>query len=78
VGAAAEEYPKELERMTDLTTLTADERRRIVEDYLEAVFGEPESAVAERIRIGAPELPEDPSADQVAAWGGARRAAARP
>jgi DNA-binding transcriptional MerR regulator len=60
--------PKELERMTDLTTLTAEERRRIVDDYLEAVFGDAESAVAERIRIGAPELPEDPSADQVAAW----------
>ena len=60
--------PKELERMTDLTTLTAEERRRIVDDYLEAVFGDAESAVAERIRIGAPELPDDPSADQVAAW----------
>jgi DNA-binding transcriptional MerR regulator len=31
--------PEELERMTDLTTLTADERRRIVvDDYLDAVF----------------------------------------
>lgn len=32
--------PQELKRMTDLTTLTADERRRIVEDYLDAVFGD--------------------------------------
>jgi DNA-binding transcriptional MerR regulator len=60
--------PEELERMTDLTTLTAEERRRIVDDYLDAVFGDARGAVAEKIRIGAPELPDDPTADQVAAW----------
>jgi DNA-binding transcriptional MerR regulator len=60
--------PEELERMTDLTTLTADERRRIVDDYLDAVFGDQSGPVAERLRMGAPELPEDPTADQVAAW----------
>jgi DNA-binding transcriptional MerR regulator len=60
--------PKELERMTDLTTLTAEERRRIVDGYLDAVFGDERGAVAEKIRIGAPELPDDPTADQVAAW----------
>ncbi len=54
--------------MTDLTTLTTDERRRIVDDYLEAVFGDDSSGVADKLRIGAPELPEDPSPDQVAAW----------
>jgi hypothetical protein len=60
--------PKELERMTDLTTLTAEERRQIIDDYLDAVFGDAHGAVAEKTRIGAPELPDDPSADQVAAW----------
>jgi DNA-binding transcriptional MerR regulator len=60
--------PKELERMTDLTTLTAEERRRILEDYLDAVFGGHPSPVADRLRMGAPELPDDPTADQVAAW----------
>jgi DNA-binding transcriptional MerR regulator len=60
--------PEELERMTDLTTLTAEERRRILVDYLDAVFGGDASPVADRLRHGAPELPEDPSADQVAAW----------
>lgn len=59
---------KELELMTDLTTLTAAERRRILDDYLDAVFGEQQSEVAERMRVGAPELPDDPTADQVAAW----------
>ncbi|MDQ3879575.1 MAG: MerR family transcriptional regulator [Chloroflexota bacterium] len=60
--------PEELERMTDLTTITADERRRIVDDYLDAVFGDHDGPVAAKLRVGAPELPEDPSADQVAAW----------
>lgn len=54
--------------MTDLTTLTADERRRILDDYLNAVFGERHSQIAERMRLGAPELPDDPTPDQVAAW----------
>jgi DNA-binding transcriptional MerR regulator len=60
--------PKELELMTDLTTLSGEERRRILDDYLNAVFGDEHSEVAEKMRFGAPELPEDPTADQVAAW----------
>jgi DNA-binding transcriptional MerR regulator len=60
--------PEELELMTDLTTLTAGERRRILDDYLDAVFGDEPSPVADRLRMGAPELPEDPTADQAAAW----------
>jgi DNA-binding transcriptional MerR regulator len=59
---------KEIELMTDLTTLTAEERRRILDDYLDAVFGENPSDVAERMRVHAPELPDDPTVDQVAAW----------
>jgi DNA-binding transcriptional MerR regulator len=60
--------PKELELMTHLTKLTVEERRRILDDYLDAVFdGEP-NPVADRLRSGAPELPDDPSAEQVAAW----------
>ncbi len=60
--------PEELERMTDLTTMTAQERRRIVDDYVEAVFGDTQHEVADKLRIGAPDLPEDPTPDQVAAW----------
>lgn len=59
---------KGLDIMTDLTTLTAEERRRIVEDYLDAVFGNDPHAVADKMRMGTPELPDDPSPDQVAAW----------
>jgi len=69
LGAVARSTdPQELERMTDLTTITAAERRRIVDNYLDAVFGDYDSAVVDRLRIGAPELPEEPTADQVAAW----------
>ena len=57
-----------LTSMTDLTSMTADERHRILDDYLDAVFGYHESPVAERLRTGEPELPDDPTADQVAAW----------
>jgi DNA-binding transcriptional MerR regulator len=60
--------PKELQRMTDLTALTAEERRRIVDDYLDAVFGNDASAVAQKLSMGAPELPDDPTPEQVAAW----------
>ncbi len=60
--------PKELGRITDLTTLTADARRRIVDDYLDAVFGSEPSVVADKLRMGTSELPEDPTPDQVAAW----------
>jgi DNA-binding transcriptional MerR regulator len=67
-AVAVSTNPQELERMTDLTTLTAHERRRILDDYLDAVFGEHPSPVAEKLRMGAPDLPEDPTPDQVAAW----------
>jgi DNA-binding transcriptional MerR regulator len=51
---------EELHRMSDLTVLSAAERRRIVDDYLEAVFGGADSPVADTLRAGVPELPEDP------------------
>ncbi|MCL9759801.1 MerR family transcriptional regulator [Frankia sp. AiPa1] len=59
---------EELARMTDLTTLTAEQRRRIVDDYLDAVFGDAPDPVADRLSMGAPELPDDPTPEQVAAW----------
>lgn len=59
---------EESQLMTDLTALTAGERRRIVEEYLDAVFGDASGTVAGKYRMGIPELPEDPSPEQVAAW----------
>lgn len=54
--------------MSDFASLTAEEHRRIVEEYLDAVFGDNRGAVADAMRMGAPELPEDPAPEQVAAW----------
>jgi hypothetical protein len=54
--------------MTHLTKLTVEDRRRILDDYLDAVFDGQPNPVADRLRLGAPELPDDPSAEQVAAW----------
>ena len=53
--------------MTNLTTMTAEERRWIVEDDVEAVFGDADHGVAEKLRLGATELPENQTPDQVAA-----------
>ncbi len=60
--------PKEFTAVFDFTVLSSEARRRVLEDYLEAVFADPASPVAERMRLGAPELPDDPSPEQVAAW----------
>lgn len=54
--------------MTEATTLTAEERRRIIGDYLKAVFGDRSGGLADPMRVGAPDLAEDPTVDQVAAW----------
>jgi len=59
---------EELQRMTELTNSTAEQRRRIVEDYLDAVFGDSPSAVGDKLAMGAPELPDDPTPEQIAAW----------
>lgn len=67
-AVAAATDPRELERMTDLTTLTAEQRRQILDDYLDSVFGNEPSAVADKLAMGAPELPDDPTPAQVAAW----------
>jgi DNA-binding transcriptional MerR regulator len=57
-----------LQRMTDVTTMTAAERRRIIDDYLDAVFGDDPTAVTDKIGMGAPELPDSPTPEQLDAW----------
>ncbi len=64
--------PEELHAMTDLAALSAAERRRIVDDYLDAVFGDARgdggSVVADKYAVGTPELPDDPTPEQLGAW----------
>jgi DNA-binding transcriptional MerR regulator len=59
-----------LDRMHELATLTAEERRRIVGEFIEEVFaGLPEEAgVRARMEAAPPDLPEDPTPAQVTAW----------
>ena len=65
-GATAEE----MTMMHRLATLTEAERRRLVDDFLEAVFGGAGSdpAFGGFMRTLAPELPDDPDPAQLRAW----------
>jgi DNA-binding transcriptional MerR regulator len=64
---------EELERMTRLAQATAEERRRIIDQFFDAVFSgvprTPESeAFASRMRGVSPDLPDEPTDAQVDAW----------
>ncbi|MFE3253055.1 MerR family transcriptional regulator [Streptomyces sp. NPDC059209] len=56
--------------MNRLARLSADERRRIIEDFMEEVFGglDIDDELRGRLRHAAIDLPDDPTPDQVDAW----------
>ncbi|MBE2320602.1 MerR family transcriptional regulator [Solirubrobacter sp. CPCC 204708] len=62
--------PQELQRMHKLAKLSDDERKRIVANFLDTAFEgldmDPEFVA--RMKSGLPELPEEPSPEQVDAW----------
>ncbi|MBA3747529.1 MAG: MerR family transcriptional regulator, partial [Solirubrobacterales bacterium] len=62
--------PQEMTLMHQLARLSADERRRIVDDFLDDVLGDLEidPGLAERMRRTRPDLPDDPTPEQVEAW----------
>ncbi|MFJ6569460.1 MerR family transcriptional regulator [Streptomyces sp. NPDC091292] len=62
--------PEELELMHHLAKLSEDERHRLTADFLDAVFDRPDATpgVAGVSRSLTPVLPDDPEAEQVAAW----------
>lgn len=61
--------PEEVQRMTAFAHASADEARRIMDDFLSAVFADHEdNPFAARMRAAIPELSEDPSEAQVDAW----------
>jgi DNA-binding transcriptional MerR regulator len=62
--------PEETELMHRLAQLSEDERRRLIGDFLDAVFGglDAAPAFAGVMRSMTPELPDSPEAEQVQAW----------
>ncbi|WP_067821088.1 MerR family transcriptional regulator [Actinomadura kijaniata] len=62
--------PKEMELMHRLAKLSDEERRRLITDFVDATFEGLESApgFADRMRAAVPELPDDPTPEQVEAW----------
>jgi len=70
VAAARDTTPKEMKLMHDLARLGAEERRNIVSDFVDEVFAglDAEPTIAARMRMATPELPDDPTTEQVEAW----------
>ncbi|MFE7580134.1 MerR family transcriptional regulator [Streptomyces gardneri] len=62
--------PEETELMHRLAQLSEDERRRLIGDFLDVVFGGLDAAPAFDgvMRSMTPELPDNPEAEQVQAW----------
>jgi DNA-binding transcriptional MerR regulator len=68
--AAGEPDGKDLRTMTRLAHISEDERRRIVEEFLDEVLGglDIDPGLEARLRGGLPQLPDEPAPDQVEAW----------
>lgn len=70
VIAARASDPKEMETMNRLARMSEQERWRIVEDFLDELFGglEVDPGFEAMMRSARPDLPEDPTPEQVDAW----------
>ncbi|MEV6833299.1 MerR family transcriptional regulator [Streptomyces sp. NPDC051133] len=62
--------PEETKLMHRLTQLSGDERRRLIDDFVEGTFGtvDADPAAVAMVRAATPDLPDDPTGEQVAAW----------
>ncbi|MFG2730194.1 MerR family transcriptional regulator [Streptomyces canus] len=58
--------PEETHRMHELARLSETERRRLIDDFLDAVFEAPGSEAIRRSMT--PELPDRPTEEQLQAW----------
>jgi DNA-binding transcriptional MerR regulator len=70
VAAARDTTPKEMKLVHDLARLSAEQRRSIVGDFVDEVLDglDAEPGIAARMRAVTPELPDDPTTEQVEAW----------
>jgi DNA-binding transcriptional MerR regulator len=61
--------PEEVQRMTAFAQATAEESRRIMEEFLDSIFADhQDNPFAQRMRTALPVLPVEPSAGQIDAW----------
>ncbi|MEU8175872.1 MerR family transcriptional regulator [Microbispora hainanensis] len=60
--------PEEMDLMHRLARLSADERRRLIDGFLDAAFGGLDADLTGVRRTMTPELPDDPEDEQVEAW----------
>ncbi|WP_030459297.1 MerR family transcriptional regulator [Kitasatospora sp. NRRL B-11411] len=62
--------PEETELMHRLVRLSAEERRRLIEEFVDDTFGTADAnpELVALLRAAVPELPEEPTTDQVTAW----------
>ncbi|MFC6082012.1 helix-turn-helix domain-containing protein [Sphaerisporangium aureirubrum] len=61
---------EEIAQMSELARLSAEQRKQIVDDFLDEVLSDldPSGGIHTRLRLGTPDLPDDPTAAQVDAW----------
>jgi hypothetical protein len=62
--------PEETKPMHRLTQLSGGERRCLIDDFVDGTFGtvDADPAAVAMVRAATPDLPGDPSREQVAAW----------
>jgi DNA-binding transcriptional MerR regulator len=60
--------PEEVDLMNKLATLTEDQRRRLIVEFLDSAFDGVNGEFDGIARTLTPELPDDPTPDQVEAW----------
>ncbi|MFE7110884.1 MerR family transcriptional regulator [Streptomyces sp. NPDC057575] len=70
VAAGRGSDPEETKLMHRLTQLSGEERRRLIDEFIEGTFGtaDADPAAVAMVRAATPDLPHDPSSEQVAAW----------
>jgi DNA-binding transcriptional MerR regulator len=70
LGAVAERHatPEEMTLVNRFARLSAQERQRIIDDFMEEVVGDAAEGLRARLRDHGPVLPDDPTPEQVEAW----------
>jgi DNA-binding transcriptional MerR regulator len=69
-NASLASFTKEIEHMNRLAQATADERRRLINEFLDSIFEgvNVTSEFESRMRHTMPDLPDEPSDEQMDAW----------